>query len=232
MLVTTVEPRRTFAADVISHVELADDEPVKFSQQEGGRTIISGTFSPQGTTVKLEVSISGRFDGWGAGGVDLHMGIIDSPTDPWEPGGKNQITEGNFAGRGPLPGVRPGSYRHVGCGFLSGGDTTPHIGRIVVLEDLDPDQTYNWELRCGGASFYKWVNFAKGARPHHLRSAPTTFTSGRCFLARTNWPWCRSDGRRNGRVPVMRPTCSAWRRSRCPVACWRHRSSADPAVGL
>jgi hypothetical protein len=181
------------ASDVVAVVSLAADDPFQASQQEGGRTIIAGTFTPVGDQVRIEVDVSATFTGWGAGGVDFHVGVIDEPTDPWEPGGKNRLVEANFAGRGPLPGVRPGSYQHFSVGFLAADTSTPNITRSLLLA-VEPGLTYSWELRCGGASFFKFRKFAPGSRPTHLAVSADqlhvwTVLSGSRTLALTQLGW-------------------------------------------
>ena len=164
------DARTGLVSHVVTQIRLADDQPVINSRQEGGKGLLSGTFRSVGTTVVIDVDVSALFLGWGAAGVDLHIGIVETATDPWEPGGKNVIVKADFEGRTPLRGVR--DYRHFQIGMLDANAITPQISRKIMLDDLDPDTTYHWELRTGCASFFKHCKFEPGSCPTSVTVTP------------------------------------------------------------
>lgn len=180
------------ATDVVSQIRLAADAPVISSRQEGGKGVLSGTFSPVGTRVLVDVDVSALFIGWGAGGFDFHVGVIETETDPWEPGGKNTIVKADFEGRTPLRGVR--DYQHFQIGMLDANSISPQVSRKILLENLEPGATYHWELRCGCASFFKKYTFEPGARPTSVAVTPDglyawTTTEGNNKLALVQLGW-------------------------------------------
>ena len=137
------------------------------SRQEGGKTMMAGSFTPRSKQVVVAIDIASTFQGWGGGYFDFHVGVLpEKPPAPWEPGGKNRIVRANNASRTPLPGVT--EYQHFPVGIASANTVAGQIGRTIVLDGLTAGRVYQWEVRAGCLSFFKLYVFEDGARPTSL----------------------------------------------------------------
>ncbi|HWL44458.1 MAG TPA: hypothetical protein VNQ73_16070 [Ilumatobacter sp.] len=161
---------RALASGRVTQIQLPETKSFSSSRQEGAKTVIAGSFTPEDDTVVIDVDIAASFGGWGAGYFDFHIGVLPDPApEPWEPGGDNRIVLADNVSRTPLPGVT--EYHHDVVGLASANTLGAHVRRQIVLGDLTIGREYQWELRCGGMSFFKEYTFPEGAQPKLVTTA-------------------------------------------------------------
>jgi len=164
------ERSRLGGADKVTQLRLSD-AGFTCSRQEGGKSLLAGTFTPTENQVVVDVDIAATFGGWGAGYFDFHIGVLPaSPPSPWEPGGKNRIVRANNESRSPLPGVT--EYQHFVIGAATANAIGTRVGKTLVLDGLAINRVYQWELRSGCLSFYKLCTFPDDAQPTSLALTP------------------------------------------------------------
>ncbi len=141
------------------------------SYQEGGATVMAGTFTPVQSTAEVDVRVSASSSGWAGHHLDFHIGVLPDPAPvPWEPGGKNRIVKADNYFNTGLPGVT--EYRFFRMPQIMPGVANFPSTRRIVLDGLTPGRVYQWELRCGGQSYTKACLFPAGAAPRYLSIAP------------------------------------------------------------
>lgn len=143
------------------------------SHQEGGATIMRGTFTPLVPEVEIDVDISGYSSGWGGAGFVLNVGVLPegTPPTPWEGGTRpSRIALLDNDGRTGLPGVT--EFQFFPLGMFSGSDVLESVIDHRTLTGLTVGRTYQWDLRCGGVSYFKEHSFPAGFAPRYLASIP------------------------------------------------------------
>jgi len=187
------------------------------SHQEGGFTIMAGTFTPTVTNPEIEVDTVGSFQGWGGGYISFSIGVLPSPAPtPWEPGGKNRITKANNLSNSGLSGVT--EYQFLPVGHFMANVTSAHAYRRIIfgqngLPSLTSGRTYQWELRGAGVSYFKSVTFESGSQPKALavssdgRYIYTLLgTSNKLAIVQTGWGelWQPYFGEAPDMMPIAR----------------------------
>lgn len=146
------------------------------AHQEGGKTIMQGEFTPDanGTgVVEFDIDASGLSASWGGTSLTFCMGVLPAvPPTPREGGTvRSKITNvATNAARTPLPGVTEYSFEVIGQ--IDPGAILGNARNVIRKTGLTPGRTYQWEVRMGGASYYKEHIFPAGWAPTWVASIP------------------------------------------------------------
>lgn len=141
------------------------------SVQEGGKGVMAGTITPDGTSVLLDIDLQGSSISWGGTAYFFHLGVLpDPPPTPWEPGGVNKIVKANSSNNSVLPGVT--EYQYWGLGTMTPNAILSRVGRQIRVDGLTKGRIYTYEIRAGGVSYSKRWTFSDGYYP--TRMQPTS----------------------------------------------------------
>lgn len=146
--------------------------PFASTAQEGGATILRGTFTPIGSVAEFDVDLSGYANGWGGATFNFAMGVLPDPAPAvWEGGTKpSLITKCDSLSRTALPGVT--EYAWWPLGQWMGGQFLARTRRVIRKTGLTPGRLYQWEARAFGISFFKEHKFPAGWKPKFLAPIP------------------------------------------------------------